>query len=89
MLLWVKVKPGQRLDRVERLSDKWQVRLKAPAVDGKANEHLLEYLSEILGIAKSKIIIKKGHTSKLKCLDIDMLESAVTARFQSAMNIIM
>ena len=80
MLLYVKVKPNQRFDRVERIENGWQIRLKAPAIDGKANEHLIEYLSEILDISKSKIILKKGQTSKLKCLEISMEESLVNSK---------
>ena len=66
MLLYLKIKPNQRLDKIERVGNEWVVRVKAPAIDGKANDHLIEYLSEILEISKSKIILKKGHTGRLK-----------------------
>ena len=82
MLLYVKAKPNQRFDRVEKVGDDWQIRLKAPAVDGKANEHLIEFLSEVLNISKSKIILKKGQTSKLKCLEIDLEEQEVRERLE-------
>ena len=81
----MKAKPNQRFDRVEKIGDEWQIRLKAPAVDGKANEHLIEFLSEVLKISKSKIILKKGQTSKLKCLEIDLNEQEVTERLELKM----
>ena len=71
MLLYLKIKPNQRFDRIERFEEQWLIRIKAPAVDGKANEHLINYLSDILDLPKSKIRLKKGQTSRLKCIDID------------------
>ena len=53
MVLYVKVKPNQRFDKVEKIADNWQIRLKAPATDGKANEHLIVFLGEILNLPKS------------------------------------
>jgi uncharacterized protein YggU (UPF0235/DUF167 family) len=83
MLLFVKVKPNQRFDKVEKSSDGWQIRLKAPAVDGKANEHLVEYLAAVLGLPKSKIILKKGLQAKYKCLEIFADDTQVLAKLES------
>ena len=55
MLLYVKVKPNQRIDRVEWVSGEWVVRLAAPAIDGKAYEQLVRYLAEVLKLSKSAI----------------------------------
>lgn len=77
MQIYLKVKPNQRFDKVEKIAEGWQIRLNAPAVDGKANEHLISFLSEILGLSKSKIQLKKGQTSKLKCLEIEATEEFV------------
>ena len=71
MLLYLKIKPNQRFDRIEGSEGDWVVRVKAPAVDGKANEHLINYLSDVLDLPKSKIRLKKGQTNRLKCLEID------------------
>lgn len=86
MLICLKVKPNQRFNKVEKTGNEWQIRLKAPAVDGKANEHLVEYLSEVLKISKSKIILKRGHTSRFKCLEIDADEQFVYAGLESSIN---
>ncbi len=77
MLLYLKIKPNQRFDRIERVDDHWVVRVKAPAVDGKANEHLIDYLSSVLGLSKSKVRIRKGSASRIKCLEIDAEEAYI------------
>ncbi|MFC2067650.1 DUF167 domain-containing protein [Chloroflexota bacterium] len=54
-------------------NDVWQIRLIAPPVKGKANQELVDFLSQILGIAKSSVSIIKGHTNKNKLLAINGL----------------
>ena len=70
MMLYLKVKPNQRFDKVEKIGNDWQIRLKAPAVDGKANEYLVEFLGELLDLPKSKIILRKRQTARVKCVEI-------------------
>ena len=88
MLIYLKVKPNQRFDKIERIENDagnqgtWQVRLKAPAVDGKANERLVEYLSKVLGLPKSKISLVKGQTARIKCVEIIALEQDIVARLE-------
>ena len=86
MELYVKVKPNQRFDRIEKTGDTFQIRLKAPAVDGKANENLIAFLSEVLDLSKSKIVLKKGHTSRIKCLEINADEKMIYQKLQSSIN---
>ncbi|CAN5662273.1 hypothetical protein BH11BAC1_BH11BAC1_05440 [soil metagenome] len=86
MLIYLKVKPNQRFDMVEKAGVDWQIRLKAPAIDGKANEHLVEFLSEVLGISKSKIRLKKGQTSRIKCLDIEADEQLIYSKLEASIN---
>ena len=86
MIIYLKVKPNQRFDRLEKIGNEWQIRVKAPAIDGKANEHLIELLSGMLAISKSKITLKKGKTSKLKCLEIDLDEQSVLQKLESSIN---
>jgi uncharacterized protein len=89
MLIYLKVKPNQRFDRIEKIANEagnqgpyWQVRLKAPAVDGKANDRLVEYLSSILGLPKSKITLVKGQTARIKCVEIMAGEQDVLSRIE-------
>lgn len=77
MLLYVKVKPNQRFDKIEQTPEGWQIRLKSPAVDGKANENLILFLSDLLDLPKSAIQLKKGLTNPFKCLEINSSEETV------------
>ncbi|MBI4992669.1 MAG: DUF167 domain-containing protein [Candidatus Magasanikbacteria bacterium] len=73
MLIKIKVIP--RADKNEvagKLADgTLKIKLKAPPVDGKANEGLVRFLSEEWGIAKSKIRIVSGQKSKIKLVQIE------------------
>lgn len=48
-----------------------KVRLAARAVDGKANEALVEFLAEHYGVAKSRVRIASGLKSRQKRVIID------------------
>ena len=65
-MLRLKIKPNQKTDILEKLNEEWIVRVKAPAIDGKANNRLIEFISEVISIPKSKIEIVKGLTSSYK-----------------------
>ena len=86
MLLYLKIKPNQRFDRIEKSGNDWQIKVKAPAIDGKANDQLIKYLSEILGLPKSKIALKKGQSSRIKCLEIDADADFVNLCLERAFN---
>jgi uncharacterized protein (TIGR00251 family) len=47
-----------------------KIKISAPPVDGKANEAIIEYLSEIFQIPKSKIILQKGSSGRFKRFEI-------------------
>jgi len=47
-----------------------KIKVAAPPVKGKANEELIVFLSEILGISKSSLSIVTGHTSRNKTIAI-------------------
>jgi len=46
------------------------VRLHAPPVDGQANQALIEWLADTLGIAKRDISVLRGTTARRKQLRI-------------------
>ncbi|GAB6078754.1 DUF167 domain-containing protein [Hydrogenobaculum acidophilum] len=73
MILRVKVKPNSKNVSVERIEDGFlKVCLKSPPIDGKANDELVDVLSDFLDIPKSKIFIKTGKTSKEKLIEINV-----------------
>ena len=49
-----------------------KVKLTAPPVDGEAKKKLIELLSKEFGVAKSKVRIVRGETSKMKVVEIDV-----------------
>jgi uncharacterized protein (TIGR00251 family) len=52
-------------------SDEIRLKIRAPAVDGKANAALVKYLSELTGTPRSKIQIKLGERGRTKVIVID------------------
>ncbi len=46
--------------------DALKIRLRAPPVDGKANEALLEFLAETLGLPSRNLRLVSGETSRQK-----------------------
>ncbi len=71
MKLTIHAKPNSKKEGIQKISDKeWIVRVRAQAIEGKANQAIVESISEELGIAKSKVKIVSGENSKLKILEI-------------------
>lgn len=72
MLLVIHVKPNANETHfVDRLDDgTFVVALSAPPTEGKANEELVEFLSERLNIPKTFINLKRGHKSRVKHIEI-------------------
>lgn len=48
-----------------------KIKIKAPAVENKANEELVKFFSKLLKVSKSSVELKSGGTSKLKTLYIN------------------
>ena len=68
--LSVRVTPGAKRNAIDGLwnGTHLKVALQAPAVDGKANEALIEFLSEMLDVKKKNIFIVTGQTSRCKVI---------------------
>lgn len=70
-ILKVMVKTGARLSGIEGIEgDVLKIKLRAQPHDGMANKELVEMLSEIINVPKSKIEIIKGKTSRHKIIKI-------------------
>lgn len=64
-----------------------RVRIAAPPTEGKANKRLIEFISGILDIAKSRIAIEKGLASRQKTVMIEGLTPAqVSERLNNRLN---
>ena len=70
----VQIQPNARRNEVTGYRDDiLRLKIAAPPIEGKANRELVEYLSELLDISKSHIILEKGAASKKKVLLIQGL----------------
>ena len=49
-----------------------KIKVNAQPEDGKANKAVIDFLADFLGVAKSKIELMRGHTSRQKDLLIDI-----------------
>ena len=73
MRISVKVKAGSSREKVEKLDDSnYAVWVRAKPADGKANEAVIKALAGHFDIAKSKVVLVKGQTSKQKLFEIDV-----------------
>lgn len=62
-----------------------KARVRAPPEDGKANAALEAMIAKALGVAKSKVSVARGHTARIKVLEIETASeadiAALIARF--------
>lgn len=79
--LTLHIQPGAKKTEFSGLhGDALKIRLAAPPVDGKANEALLRFVADSLGLAKSAVILKSGQTSRRKVLEVTGGTPAAIAR---------
>jgi uncharacterized protein (TIGR00251 family) len=50
-----------------------KIKLRAPAVEGKANSALISFLADELNISQRAIVLEHGHKSRHKLIRIDGL----------------
>jgi uncharacterized protein (TIGR00251 family) len=71
----IRVHPGAGRNEITGFTDGiLGIKLTTQPEKGKANAALVKYLGEALGIAKSRIVIQKGTTSRRKTVVIEGLD---------------
>ncbi len=61
------VQPGAKKTQITgEFNGRLKIRLNAPPVDGKANDALIDFMSELFSISKSNIKIMRGLKSREK-----------------------
>jgi len=82
--VWVQPKaPKNKIVGVH--GDSIKIAVKAPPVEGKANEECIEYLSDILGLPKRQLAIKSGQQGRHKGVHIKgMTPEKVVASLKNA-----
>jgi uncharacterized protein (TIGR00251 family) len=77
-LLQLAVQPGARRTGAEGLHDgALKLRLVAPPAEGQANEALVAWLADQLGLPKRAVRVARGTTSRRKAVEIDAPPEAV------------
>ena len=67
------VQPGASKTEVTGVyGDRLKIRIKAPPVDGKANEEVISFIAGLFKINKSRVLLLRGETSRTKDLVIDV-----------------
>jgi len=81
MILSIKVKPGSKVDQIfYDAAGLLNVKLKAPAQEGKANAYLVDLLAKRLGVAKANVTVVTGFTNPHKRIELNVTP-AVYERF--------
>ena len=71
MILTVRVQPRASKDEIAGvMSGALKVRLRAPALEDRANEALCEYLAELLKTPRAAVRILSGHHSRSKRVEV-------------------
>ena len=67
----VRVQPRASKDEIAGIMDgAMKVRLRAPALENRANEALVEFLADLLKTSKSAVRIQSGAQSRIKRVEI-------------------
>ena len=81
VVLTVKAVPRASKSEVAGAEGAWlRVRVKAPPVDGKANEALVKFFSSLFGVPKGSVAILSGDTARLKRIRVAGIGAASARR---------
>ncbi len=67
---------ASRSEIVGWLGGRLKIKVKAPAVEGKANAELLRFLAERLEIRANQLRIVRGETARMKTIEIEGVDEA-------------
>jgi uncharacterized protein (TIGR00251 family) len=71
MMIKVRVIPNsKRNEVVSRIGSILRVKISAPAVEGRANEELCDFLSEFFEVRRSHVFLRKGERGREKTIEI-------------------
>lgn len=75
--LELKVIPNAPRDAIAGwLGDTLKVKIHAPALEGRANDALLDFIAEQLGVPRRSVTLLRGDKSRHKVLRLDGLDAA-------------
>src|SRR5829696_1593622 len=80
VLLSVKLQPRASANEIgEEVGGELRIRVTAPPVDAAANEALIRLLAKSLGVARNRVELVRGQTSRHKLVKVYGLSSAEAA----------
>jgi uncharacterized protein len=79
LILDIYVQPGAKKNEIVGLHNgALKIKIKAPPEDGRANEELIKFLSEVLGIPQRQISLISGLKNRNKKISISASSSELT-----------
>ncbi len=79
--LTLHVQPGAKVSELAgEHGEALKIRLAAPPRDGRANEALIAFLAERLGVPRRAITLQSGATSRHKVVALELPAATVAAR---------
>jgi len=80
-ILRVRIIPNAKIDKISgEYNSAIKIKLRAPAVDGKANAALRRFLAERLSVPQRAIVLESGERSRDKVIRIDDLSEEEVLR---------
>jgi len=74
VLLDLYVQPNAKVTQASGEHDgALKVRLHAPPIDGRANEALLAWVADRLGLTRRQVTLKSGHSSRRKRVQVELV----------------
>ncbi len=72
MKITLYIQPGAKKNEVAGEHDGMvKLRISAPPVEGAANEAVIKFTAQILGLSKSSVKLIKGDKSRIKIIEFD------------------
>ncbi len=69
LILYAQIQPKSSKDEVVGImGENLKIKITAPPIDGKANEHLCRFIAKVFDVPKSQVMILKGETNKIKTI---------------------
>lgn len=77
----VHAQPGAKRTEVVGLhGDALKIRIQAPPLEGRANEELIRFLAETLGVPRSRVSLIRGDKSRSKVFEITSFDPEAAKR---------
>jgi len=86
--LALRVQPGAKRSQLlaRMASGEWKVAVAAPPLEGRANEAVVELVSDLLGVKRRQVTVARGASSRRKVVEVEgVSEAEAEARLTAAL----